>query len=77
MTIHRCRRCDGEFERGYVQIHGTALGFLFVGWSYVKFFFKPDNGRTPETPFLGWRQKHVAYRCLGCGDMVVTPHLWT
>jgi hypothetical protein len=30
---HQCRRCGGELERGYAQVHGTLAGFLLYGLS--------------------------------------------
>jgi len=73
---HTCRRCGGRLQRGYAQIHGTFGGFLMVGLSYTHLFFSPDSDPPMESVVLFWKERHVAFKCLGCGAFIVTPHTW-
>jgi hypothetical protein len=76
-TARSCRKCGGAFDRGFVWIHGTPLGRILIGWSYTKLFFEPDGASTGEVPIVPWYRKMVTYRCLGCGDLVITRHEWS
>ena len=42
----KCPECSSEMEKGMAYIRGTALGFLFVGFSLQHCWFKSqDSGR--------------------------------
>lgn len=69
----KCRRCGGRLQRGRVQIHGTLVGFLLIGLSYTHLFFTPASDPEGETVVLPWKARQIAYRCLGCGALAVTP----
>ncbi len=38
----KCPACSSEMDQGKVFIRGTALGFLFVGFSHQHCWFKSD-----------------------------------
>jgi hypothetical protein len=73
---HQCRRCGGELERGYAQLHGTLAGFLLYGLSYTHLYATPDQDSSDAGVFMQWKERCVAYHCLGCGTLVITPHEW-
>ena len=60
-----CPLCEGELERGSVSVHGTLVGFLFVGFSVQHCFFKPRDGK--EQVVLTSRNRRRGFRCKACG----------
>ena len=60
-----CPVCNGEIERGSVSVHGTLLGFLFVGMSYQNCWFKGQGKKEQVVVFSG--QQTRGFRCATCG----------
>ena len=71
-----CLRCGGELERGYAFIRDTTWGLSSSHPWITHLYFAPAGEEVNETRFLQWPDKHVTYRCLGCGDTVITQHRW-
>lgn len=75
-----CPYCDTVMEAGHLEVHGTVLGFMFVGWSHQNCYFrrgdgteevvvKPRHGMFSRPKREEWRPK--AHRCEKCGCVVV------
>jgi hypothetical protein len=60
-----CPMCEGEIEPGSVAVHGTLVGFLFVGFSLQHCWFKGRDGK--EQMVLGSRGRKAGFRCKACG----------
>jgi hypothetical protein len=60
-----CPLCDGEIELGSVSVHGTLVGFLFVGFSLQHCWFKARNAK--EKIVLNSRGRKSGFRCKACG----------
>jgi len=75
MSSLRCKACHGEMVRGYAHIHGLFFTFFAVGPGTATLRFE-DRDHKDRTEVLGDGAKQVAFRCLGCGAIVITPHQW-
>lgn len=72
-----CPRCSAEMTEGDVELHGTALGFLIVGWSYQKLFFHAkDSPRKREASALQTGERAVAWRCNTCAGVFIEQPAW-
>ena len=60
-----CPVCDGEIEHGSVSVHGTRLGFFFVGFSYQHCWFKGRSAK--EQIVIHSDRRTRGFRCLKCG----------
>lgn len=60
-----CPTCGSTMAEGEVSIHGTPLGFLFVGISYQKLWFL-QRGFRKEALIPAWG-KAGAFHCRDCG----------
>ena len=69
-TLGHCPVCEGELEHGTVRVHGTPLGFLLVGLSYQRCWFRSDE-TGEEDLAVHWRKSHAACRCRDCGMLMV------
>ncbi len=56
-------------EDGVVSIHGTALGFIFVGLSYQNLYFEPEYGK--EQKVLGCNEEAQALKCIKCNTVTI------
>jgi hypothetical protein len=75
MSEFVCKACSGKLIRGYAHIHGLAITLFAVGpGTAVLRFGSFDRGK--EVDVLADNDKQVAFRCLGCGAIVITPHEW-
>jgi hypothetical protein len=63
---------------GSAVIHGTTLGILVIGWSWMKLFFRPPGSRfwKNDLQVMTPEERRVAYRCEGCAGLFIeqTPY---
>jgi hypothetical protein len=74
-----CPKCAVPMQEGSAVIHGTTLGILLIGFSWMKLFFRSSGAR-------GWREdvevqrpdeRRQAHRCGKCGGVFVELVPWT
>lgn len=68
----KCPQCFGEMQPGKLAVHGTFIGFLFVGWSYQHCWWQPAGDSGQEVEFVSSNGSRVAHRCEKC-RMVLVP----
>ncbi len=64
----KCPDCQQNMDRGRVQVRGSFLGFLVVGFSAQDLYF--DQGRESDL-VLGTRERRDACQCAGCGGVFI------
>ena len=65
--------CGATMQRGAAVIHTTILGFLLIGLSWQKLFFRPPGGfARHDVEVMNPDQRRIAFRCPECGGMFVT-----
>ena len=60
----QCPTCATMMDKGEVSIHGTPLGFLFVGISYQKLWFLCRGSK--QKVLIGAWGKARAFHCPNC-----------
>lgn len=63
--VRSCPVCGAPMESGSVSVHGTALMFLVVGWSYQNCYFADSSGR--EEVVIESGHSRPGMRCRKCG----------
>jgi hypothetical protein len=72
-----CPGCHEIMSEGAAQMHGTLLGFLSVGLSYQKLFFRAHEAkRSEEVSILASGERAKAYRCPKCGGVFIAQPPW-
>jgi hypothetical protein len=69
----KCSICNGDLERGYVEIHGTLTGFLFLGLSHQPLFYHSENDEKEEQ-VLEPNLTYCVFRCSDC-KAIVMPNI--
>ncbi len=74
-----CSYCNGETEAGLLEIHGTALGFIFLGLSHQNLYYKPFDEKYQE--YIIKEEKVIkesnslkARKCKDCGSISFIPN---
>src|SRR5262245_43633147 len=67
-----CPACGAAMEAGKVSVHGTLLGFLFVGMSYQHCWFRPAASEDEQVVVQSGRSRR-ACRCSSCGFIGIEP----
>jgi hypothetical protein len=64
-------------DEGAALIRGTVWGFIVVGFSWMKLFFRPEGGdwRSDVVVFSPEHRK-VAYRCPKCASVLIEEAGW-
>lgn len=75
-TTPICIRCGGRTERGKARVRGTLAGVVLRGASHTHVFFTPDEPPATEVPVMPQSRSLVAYRCVECATVEVTPTPW-
>ncbi len=67
-----CSRCGEPMEPGRVEVHGTARGFLFAGFSLQDLYWY-DQGRRRESKqmVVGSGTGRPAFACKSCGLLTI------
>jgi hypothetical protein len=64
-------------SQGAAVIHGTLMGFIVVGFSWMKLFFRPAQGtRSDDLEIMRPDQRKQAFRCDRCGGVFVDQQPW-
>ena len=71
-----CPKCQEPMWRGRAQVHGTVAGFLLVGLSWMKLFFRSDSSPREVLPILAPGGRHEAFYCPRCRSCLVTSAPW-
>ena len=66
----KCSICNGEFERGRAEIHGTTFGIIFFGFSHQPLFYHPENDKKEEQ-ILQPGYTYCVLRCTDCKAIVI------
>ena len=68
--LTQCPLCGSDLEPGQVKVHGTLLGFLFVGFSYAHCWFAP-NGEGKERIVVPSGGSRLSCCCPHCGFVAI------
>jgi hypothetical protein len=72
-----CKKCGGELQQGYAQVHSTLISFLtFWGLSWHNLYFVADSSPGKVRRVAFFRQVRTAFRCPRCNIVAVTPLKW-
>ena len=63
-----CPNCTSEMEEGEVQVRGSMLSFLVVGFSIQDLMF---DSSSETTTILPSRDTRKAYYCRQCGGVFI------
>jgi hypothetical protein len=66
-----CPACGTEMRRGQVSVHGTALGFLFIGLSHQHCWFEEFERNTKEKVIVPSNGSRPACSCPKCSAVVI------
>jgi hypothetical protein len=62
---------------GAALLRGTFWGFVSVGFSWMKLFFRPDDGNwKSDLEILNPEQRKIAYRCPHCSSLFIDERPW-
>lgn len=64
-----CPNCGSLLEEGHVEVHGTPLGFIFIGFSYQNLYFKAKDKK--EIKVLESRCSAPALKCTRCDILIM------
>lgn len=65
-----CPTCSKEMQRGFAEIHGTPMGFMFFGLSYKHLFFSAV-GSDEEQVIVDNDDKVLTHYCRYCRTTVM------
>ncbi|MCD4694036.1 hypothetical protein K8R62_01630 [bacterium] len=73
-----CPYCDGETEEGKLEIHGSWIGWLLVGFSYQNLFYNSFNKKyqeynTDDEKVIKESETLKAKKCKECGAISFIP----
>ena len=69
MITIKCPKCQTDMKSGWVEIKGSLLGFLLVGFSYGHLWFRQLSGKGKIVVHFGGGR--AAYNCPACGTIVM------
>ena len=67
----KCPSCQSKMKRGQVSVHGTALGFVVVGFSHQHCWFEEFERDAEEQVIVESNGRRGAYRCPKCKTVVI------
>lgn len=76
--IYELSDCVTKMEEGAAVIHGTAIGILIIGFSWMKLFFRPPEARfwKNDVEVMSPDQRKIAFRCNQCGGLFIEQTPW-
>jgi predicted RNA-binding Zn-ribbon protein involved in translation (DUF1610 family) len=71
IELSECPVCKNELIQGDASVHGKLFGFLLIGLSHMKCFFKAKGALLEEQTILKPHQRKRAFYCPHCSATLI------